>query len=224
MSKLLVADDEPRVVRLLSRCLVADGHTVVTASDGLEALQALREHDIELVLLDVVMPRCNGLQFLTELGKLEAPPPVIVLSAVNEVRARVLALDRGAVDFVQKPFHTAELLARVRRHLLPVPRQRAGSEDRYLAAGGLEVDLERRRVRGEGGEVVLSEREFGLLVHLMRQQGDVCRKEDLLRDLWGADSDPGSNVVEVCVRRVRAKLGRPPIETVRGVGYCFTGQ
>jgi DNA-binding response OmpR family regulator len=196
----------------------------VTAGDGAAALEVLREHDVDLVLLDMVMPRCNGLQVLTELRKDDKAPPVIVLSAVNEVAARVQALDRGAVDFVQKPFHTAELMARVRRNLVHVPRQRSSSDDRFLKAGGLELDLDRRRARGKDFDVVLTEREFGLLAHLMRRQGDVCRKDELLHDIWGLEFDPGSNVIEVCMRRLRTKLGEPPIETVRGVGYCFYGE
>lgn len=222
MSKLLVVDDEPRVVSFLTRFLVAEGHSVVTAADGLVALQRLRDQEVDLVLLDLVMPRCSGLQVLGDLAKREeAAPPVIVLSAVNEVAARVQALDRGAVDFVQKPFHVAELVARVRRHLMHVPQQREGSHDRFLAAGGIELDLDRRRARGSGFDVVLTEREFGLLAHLMRRHGDVCRKDELLHDVWGLEFDPGSNVIEVCMRRLRTKLGEPPIETVRGVGYCF---
>lgn len=224
MSKLLVADDEPRVVSVLSRFLSAEGHSVLTARDGAEALEVLREQTVDLVLLDMVMPRCNGLQVLTELRKVDSAPPVIVLSAVNEVAARVQALDRGAVDFVQKPFHTAELMARVRRNLVHVPRERSSSDDRFLKAGGLELDLDRRRARGGDFDVVLTEREFGLLAHLMRRQGDVCRKDELLHDIWGLEFDPGSNVVEVCMRRLRTKLGEPPIETVRGVGYCFYGE
>ena len=222
MSKLLVVDDEPRVVSFLTRFLVAEGHSVITAEDGLVALEKLREHTVELVLLDMVMPRCSGLHVLGELAKGDQPgPPVIVLSAVNEIAARVQALDRGAVDFIQKPFHAAELIARVRRHLVHVPAQRNGSHDRFLTAGSIALDLDRRRARGAGFDVVLTQREFGLLAHLMRRRGDVCRKDELLHDVWGLEFDPGSNVVEVCMRRLRTKLGEPPIETIRGVGYCF---
>ncbi len=224
MGRLLVVDDEPGVVRFLTRFLVAEGHSVVTAEDGLVGLERISEHDIELVLLDLVMPRCNGLQMLGELSRREQPmPPVIVLSAVNEVAARVQALDRGAVDFVQKPIHGAELVARVRRHLVRVPHQREESHERYLTAGGIALDLDRRRARGAALDVVLTEREFGLLAHLMRRRGDVCRKDELLHDIWGLEFDPGSNVIEVCMRRLRIKLGEPPIETIRGVGYCFYG-
>lgn len=224
MANLLVVDDEPRVVSLLTRFLVAEGHSVVGAADGVRALERMREREVDMVLLDLVMPQCNGLQVLQGMADLPGtPPPVIVLSAVNEVAARVQALDRGAVDFVQKPFHAAELVARVRRHLTAAPVARSSAPQRFILAGGVELDLDRRRARGNDFDVVLTEREFGLLAHLMRRQGDVCRKDELLHDIWGLDFDPGSNVVEVCMRRLRTKLGEPPIETVRGVGYCFYG-
>ena len=224
MSTLLVVDDEPRVVTLLTRFLVAEGHSVITAPDGLAALELLRDKQVDLILLDLVMPRCNGLQLLGRLVEtLQDQPPVIVLSCVNEVAARVQALDRGAVDFVQKPFHTSELMARVRRHLRALPSPREHGDDRFLTAGGLRLDLDRRRASGSGFDVVLTEREFGLLAHLMRRRGEVCRKDELLHDIWGLEFDPGSNVVEVCMRRLRSKLDEPPIETIRGVGYCFYG-
>jgi DNA-binding response OmpR family regulator len=222
MANLLVVDDEPRVISFLTRFLVAEGHSVTGASDGTRALQRLDERAVDLVLLDLVMPHCNGLQVLKELTSRDGvPPPVIVLSAVNEVAARVQALDRGAVDFVQKPFHAAELVARIRRHLAATPTNHAVGQDRYIVAGGLELDLDRRRARSGSIDVMLTEREFGLLAHLMRRQGDVCRRDELLHDIWGLDFDPGSNVVEACMRRLRTKLGDPPIETIRGVGYCF---
>ena len=147
---------------------------------------------------------------------------MLVLSAVNDVATRVESLDLGAVDFVTKPFHTSELLARVRRHLTVTP-VREVDQSRHLVGGGIRLDLERRRATVDGMEVVLSEREFAMLAHLMRRRGSVCRRDELLHDIWGLDDDPGSNVVDVCVRRLRKRLGRPPIETVRGVGYCFYG-
>ncbi len=221
MSNVLVVDDEAHVVRFLTRFLVAEGHSVLSAHDGREAIETLSADPVDLVLLDLVMPRCSGLEVLSTMARLELTQPVIVLSAVNEVGARVQALDRGAVDFVSKPFHAAELLARVRRHLVRVPQQRRHDHERYLTAGGIQLDLDRRRARKGALDVVLTEREFGLLAHLMRRQGDVCRKDELLHDIWGLEFDPGSNVIEVCMRRLRTKLDDPPIETVRGIGYCY---
>lgn len=218
----MVVDDEERIRTMLCRLMASQGHSTLAASDGDIALQRLREHQVDLVLLDLVMPRTNGLHLLTALGGTEAVPPVIVLSAVTDVAARVKSLDLGAVDFVTKPFHSAELVARVRRSLARTAPLRPRTA-RYLEGGGIRLDLDRRRARVHDVEVALTEREFGLLAHLMRRRGDVCTRDELLHDVWGLDFDPGSNVVEVCVRRLRTKLLDPPIETIRSVGYCFDG-
>src|SRR3954447_6667155 len=220
MSTVLVVDDEQRVRSFLTRSLTGEGYSVLTAGDGAEALRILAEGGVDLVLLDVMMPRCNGMQVLGRLSQRQDPTPVIVLSAVTDVAARVQALDQGAVDFVGKPFHTAEMVARVRRHLADAPKRR--KDERYLAAAGIRLDLDRRRVQTEEGEVVLTEREFGLLTHLMRRPGEVCRREELLQNVWGLHFDAGSNVVEACVRRIRTKVPGLPVETVRGVGYCLS--
>jgi DNA-binding response OmpR family regulator len=221
MSTVMVVDDEERIRTLLTRTLTSEGHTVVAASDGESALEQLAVAEVDLVLLDLVMPRSSGLSVLSSLRLRDDDTPVIVLSGVTDIAARVQALDRGAVDFVPKPFHNAELVARVRRHLTSKPAQ---TDHRYLKAGGIQLDLDRRRARVAGREVILSEREFSLLAHLMRRRGDVCQREELLHDVWGLDFDPGSNVVEVCIGRLRGKLQPdPPIETIRSVGYCFNG-
>lgn len=218
MSKVLVVDDEERLRSMLCRLLAGDGHETVAAPDGRRALERLTEEQVDLVLLDLVMPQTQGLQVLASMRERGSQTPVIVLSAVSDVAARVKALELGAVDFVGKPFHSAELIARVRRNLQArVPEQR----QRFLEGGGIRLDLHRRRAHVHDTDVVLTERELGLLSHLMRRRGDVCTREELLHDVWGLDFDPGSNVVEVCVRRLRVKLVDPPIETVRAVGYCF---
>lgn len=222
MAKILVADDEELVRTFLTRSLAAEGHSIVAVSDGQAALDYLAAESASLVLLDIAMPRRNGLMVLSELREREDGTPVIVLSAVTEVAARVQALERGAVDFVTKPFHTAELVARVRRHLVGVPQQRQ-EQQRYLTAGAITLDLDRRKVRLGSTEVSLTEREFALLAHMMRRRGDVCRRDELLNDIWGHAFGPNSNVVDVCVGRLRGKLANLPVETIRGVGYCFYG-
>jgi len=219
MSTVLVVDDEPRVRAFLARSLTGEGHTVVTAGDGTEAMTRLAAGDVDLVLLDVMMPRCNGMQVLSMMGRRKDTTPVIVLSAVTDVAARVRALDSGAVDFVGKPFHTAEVVARVRRQLAASPERHP--RQRFPMAGGVRLDLDRRRVQTMDGEVALTEREFDLLAHLLHRRGHVCGREELLREVWGRDDDPGSNVVEACVRRLRIKLPDVPVETVRGLGYSF---
>jgi DNA-binding response OmpR family regulator len=220
MACILAVDDETRVLTFLTRCLTEEGHHVLTAVDGRAGLDLMDQERVGMMLLDLMMPRLTGLQVLDVLKDRPATPPVIVLSAAADIAARVQALDRGAVDFVGKPFHVAELTARIRRHLENPPSPQQG-DTRHLSAGGITLDLERRRARVRDRDVVLSAREFTLLAHLMRRCGDVCGRDELLHDVWGLDFDPGTNVLEVCVRRIRNKLEDPPIETVRGVGYCF---
>ncbi|MDH2413975.1 response regulator transcription factor [Nocardioides sp. CER19] len=222
MSKILVADDEDRVRTFLSRSLVSNGHSVVAVPDGQAALDAMDAESISLALLDIVMPYRNGLQVLTELRERGDNTPVIVLSAVTQVAARVQALDHGAVDFVVKPFHPSELMARVRRHIVQAPELRHGG-DRYLTSADIVLDLDRRKARVGRAEVSLTEREFSMLAHLMRRRGDVCRRDELLNDIWGEAFGPSSNVVDVCVGRLRNKMRELPVETIRGVGYCFYG-
>jgi len=221
MATVMVVDDEPRIRTYLNRSLSAQGHTVFEAADGQAALDELELHEVDLMLLDLAMPGCSGLGVLSALHLRETSPPVIVLSAATDVSSRIRALDKGAVDVVMKPFSTAELSARIRRqlqHKTPSP----SGEQRFLEAGGVQLDLHRRRAVTADGSVSLTEREFALLAHLMRRSDNVCSREELLHDVWGLDFDPGSNVVDVCVRRLRSKLlPDPPIETVRGAGYCF---
>jgi len=222
MSTVLIVDDEERVRTFLHRALASQGHTVLAAGSGREALEVLEgPQHVDLMLLDIVMPEMNGLQCLSAMAEATQQPPVIVLSGVSDVAARVTALDRGAVDFVGKPFHLSELMARTRRHLAGGPKVRV--DERFLECGSLRLDVDRRRAHTAAGETVLAEREAALLAHLMRRRGDVCRKDELLHDVWGLDFDPGSNVLEVCLRRLRGKLDDLPVETVRGVGYCFVG-
>ncbi len=219
MATVMVVDDEERIRGLLSKSLSSEGHSVVTAATAHAALDRLAGGGIDLVLLDLVMPGPSGLAMLKEMRDRRDMPPVIVLSGVTDVGARVQALDNGAVDVVAKPFSLTELLARVRRN---VGRAAPTREDHVLAVAGVRLDLGRRRASFHDSSVALTEREFTLLAHLMRRRGQVCRREELLHDVWGLEFDPGSNVVEVCVGRLRSKLGQDlPVETVRGVGYCF---
>ena len=219
MAVVLVVDDEERIRGLLSRSLSSEGHSVVSAPSATAALDRLQHTSVDLVLLDLVMPGGSGFSVLRTMSERHDPTPVIVLSGVTDVATRVQALDQGAVDIVAKPFSLTELLARVRRN---VGQARAASEEHALDVGELHLDLDRRRATHRGVSVSLTGREFALLTHLMRRQGQVCTRDELLRDVWHLDFDPGSNVVEVCVGRLRSKLGPDiPIETVRRVGYCL---
>ncbi len=206
---------------MLNRSLSAQGHTVYEASNGQAALDQLDSHDVDMILLDLAMPRRGGLDVLHVLKARESSPPVIVLTATTDISARIQALDRGAVDVVVKPFSISELAARIRRHL-GSPTSTPHGEHRYIELGGVKLDLQRRRAVTAHGPVTLTGREFALLAHLMRRANNVCSREELLHDIWNLDHDPNNKVVDVCVGRLRMKLQpTPPIETVRGVGYCF---
>ncbi len=217
MATVMVVDDEERVRTLLAKSLSSQGHTVVTAASASAAIDRLESKAVDLVVLDLVMPGLGGLAVLNAMNESKRTTPVIVLSGVTDVASRVEALDRGAVDVVSKPFSLTELLARVRRN---VGLTRTMPDDRCLEVGGIRLDVGRRRATFRSVSASLTEREVSLLAHLMRRAGQVCHREELLHDVWQLDFDPGSNVVEVCVGRLRAKLGQDiPIETLRGVGY-----
>ncbi len=220
MASILIVDDEVKLRTLLSRDLSAAGHQPVPVADGETACDYLDSHRVDLVLLDLVMPGIDGLTVLQHVHELPAGPPVVVLSGVGHVGARVQAINSGAVDYVTKPFVLAELMARVNRHL-GTPHERT-EDGRYLSHHGFRLDTHRRILLLPDGVRPLSERETAVLAHLLRRRGDVCGREELLHDIWGYDFDPGSNVLDVCVARLRTKLpSLTTIETVRGVGYCI---
>lgn len=212
-ARLLVVDDEPRILDFLRRALTAHGFVVETASDGREALRALGQTDYDLVLLDLMMPGIDGVAVIREARANGGCPPVLVLSARSDLRVKVRCLDLGAADYLSKPFALAELVARIR------VRVRESSEAHLVHRVGISLDVAQRTADVGEGPVRLSEREFALLQRLMRNPGGICSREELLNDVWGYAFDPGTNVVDVCVRRLRAKLGNELVETARNAGY-----
>jgi DNA-binding response OmpR family regulator len=217
--RILVVEDEQTLADFVARSLAADGHSVVVAHDGPAGQERALGQDIELVLLDVMLPGRSGLDVLRAVRARRPDLPVILVSARDEVSARVEGLDLGADDYIVKPFWLEELRARVRAQLRG-PRQRSAAR---LEAGELAVDLNTRRVTHAGHEIALSAREYGLLVYLLRHPDQVLSREQLLHAVWGLDFDPRTKVLDVYVGYLRRKLataGRPaPIETVRQVGY-----
>lgn len=220
MARVLVVDDEPRICRFVSRALAAHGHTVETAASGEDALERAAARAFDLVVLDLLLPGIDGFQVLHNLLAQDAGARVLVLSAVGDVDARVHSLRAGAVDYLGKPFAVAELIARVDARLAEVQPPRAA--ERWLEVGPVRLDIQRRVLSVGGRSTSLSQREFVLLVHLMRRADEVCTRDELLADVWGLCFDPRSNVVDVYVRRLRSKLRDDHIETVRNVGYCFS--
>ena len=217
--RILVVEDERTLAGFIEQSLQADGYAVTVANDGehgeLEALTG----DYGLVLLDVMLPGKNGLQVLDAIRARKPELPVIVLTARGAIEQKVEGLDRGANDYVTKPFSFEELLARVRAQVR-APTQREAS---VLEAGDIHLDLRTRRVERDGREVRLTAREFELLAYLARHPDQVLSREQILNAVWGFDFDPGTKVLEVYIGYLRRKLGgddgAEPIETVRNVGY-----
>jgi two-component system copper resistance phosphate regulon response regulator CusR len=215
MARVLVVDDEPRIVSFLGRALTAYGHGVDAARDGPRGLELASSGAYRVVILDLRLPGIDGVEVLRRTIAARPEQQVIVLSARADIETKVLCLDLGAVDYVTKPFSLAEVLARVRRALGTT------SGERVLRAGPVTLDLQRRVVEVGGEPVPLTGREFLLLRHLMLQRDEVCTREELLSEVWGYSFDPGTNIVDVCVLRLRAKVGAERIETIRNVGYAF---
>ena len=213
-TRILLIDDEQRILDFVSRGLEAEGYSVEVAADGDAGLRAALDQAHDLVILDLLLPDRGGHDVLRELVRQRPGEPVIVLSALSDAASKVSSLELGAEDYLAKPFSFEELLARVRARL-----RDARSRPTMLAVGGLSLDLITRQARNESGRVQLAEREFLLLRELMSRAGDTLSKDWLLAAVWGYRFDPGSNVVDVYVRRLRAKIGGDAIKTVRGEGY-----
>ena len=213
-ARILLIDDEAGIRNFVSRGLRDEGFTVDLAPDGGAGLKAALGPPYDLIILDLLLPDLGGIEVLRGLIRQHPGQTVIVLSALGDTPSKVASLEAGADDYLVKPFSFEELLARVRARL-----RDARSVRTRLTAGPLTLDLIAHQVQTESGRVLLAEREFLLLRELMSSAGDTVSKERLLETVWGYRFDPGSNVVDVYVRRLRAKIGGEAIKTVRGEGY-----
>jgi DNA-binding response OmpR family regulator len=213
-ARILLIDDEPGIRNFVSRGMRGEGFTVDLASDGDAGIKAALGPPYDLIILDLLLPDLSGIDVLRRLIRQHPGQPVIVLSALGDTPSKVASLEAGAEDYLVKPFSFEELLARVRARLRDARLVRT-----RLTAGPLTLDLIAHQVQTESGRVLLAEREFLLLRELMSSAGDTVSKERLLATVWGYRFDPGSNVVDVYVRRLRAKIGGDAIKTVRGEGY-----
>lgn len=216
MTRILLAEDEPRISSFVARGLNAAGYTTIVVDDGAAALECALEQSIDLVILDIGLPTMDGFEVLEHLRGQGSTVPVIMLTARSSTRDTVTGLDAGANDYISKPFKFDELMARVRSRLR---EGSATASDTALAHGGVSLDLLSRRVTVDDRTVDLSAREFALAEQFLRNPGQVMSREQLLSRVWDIDHDPGSNLVDVYVRYLRGKLGSDHIETVRGTGY-----
>jgi DNA-binding response OmpR family regulator len=214
-ARLLVIDDEPKIRDFVARALGAVGYAIDFAISGEDGLRCASVGDYDLVILDLVMPDLDGREVLAQLRRDRPDQAVLVLSCLSDVTTKVDCLELGALDYLTKPFSLAELLARVRVRL----RDHAQPVNEILRAGELVLDFGRLEANLGHGPVALTRLEFLLLRELMEHAGQSVGKSQLLASVWGYEFDPGSNVVDVCVRRLRSKLGFDLIKTVRGEGY-----
>lgn len=220
--KILIVEDEVKTGDYLQQGLREAGFTVELANNGPDGLHLALEGDHDLVILDVMLPGLDGWQILKNIRRQGKEMPVLFLTARDQVDDRVKGLELGADDYLVKPFSFAELLARVRTILR---RGRGGTEATILQVADLELDLLRRRVIRSGRRIDLTVKEFGLLELLMRRTGEVLPRSLIASQVWDMNFDSDTNVIEVAVRRLRAKIDDGHelklINTVRGMGYVL---
>lgn len=220
MTRILIAEDEERIVSFIEKGLRSSGYVTTAVFDGHDALAYARDDDFDLLILDLGLPGLDGQSVLRKLRERGERLPVIVLTARDSVADTVAGLEGGADDYMTKPFRFEELLARIRVRLRA---DTAAVEATVLEHGGLTLDLRTRRATRGGTTVELTAREFALVETMLRHPDQVLSREQLLSHVWGYDFDPGSNVVDVYIRYLRRKLGSDVVETVRGMGYRLTG-
>lgn len=226
-ARVLVVEDDASILAGLELNLSMEGYQVVTAADGEAAVELLErpELDLDLALLDVMLPRKNGLEVLEVMRRLRPDLPVIILSARDTQGDKVEGLDLGADDYVTKPFGLPELLARINATLRRF-RRVSGAQAHVIAFGDVTIDTQARTVLRGGVPVELTTRELDLLVYFARSRGRVLTREQILRNVWGDDYEGTDRTVDNFVARLRTKIERDPehpehLETVRGVGYRF---
>jgi DNA-binding response OmpR family regulator len=222
--KLLIVEDEKRMVTLLRKGLEEEGHTVVCAGDGMEGLELARNQDFDVIILDVMMPKLDGYRVAEILRAEKIQSPVLMLTAKDAVEDIVQGLDLGADDYMTKPFSFQELLARLRA----IKRRKFSPQATALQVGDLSLNSATREVSRGGTSIALTRTEYGLLEHLMDRAGKVVPRERLIESVWGYDRDIEGNTLDAFMRLLRNKVdgeGRPKlIHTIRGVGYTIRSE
>ncbi len=220
--KVLVVEDDRRIASFLERGLAAEGYQVSVENDGRDGLERARQDDFELIILDRMLPYVDGLEITRLLREERRPSMILMLTAKDSLQDKIEGLKGGADDYLTKPFAFDELLAR----LVALRRRRSEIDhDGQLSIGPLTLDPQSRRVSRDGAPISLTVREFDLLRYLMSNPDKVVSRQRLLNSVWEYGYDPGTKIVDVYVRYLRAKIdteGTPSlIQTVRGVGYMM---
>ncbi len=222
--KLLVVEDEKRMVELLRKGLQEEGHTVVCASDGLEGLSLAKTYEFDAIILDIMMPKLNGYEVAKRLHRDKIPTPIIMLTAKDTVQDIVQGLDLGADDYLTKPFSFDELVARLRA----IKRRARVPQQTQLQVADLVLDPAKREVRRRGAMLFLTRTEYGLLEKLMDRAGTVVHRQFLIEAVWGFDREIEENTLDAFVRLLRNKVDgsgqKKLIHTVRGVGYMLRAE
>jgi DNA-binding response OmpR family regulator len=220
--KVLLIEDERKIADFVCAGLKEQGFAFEHCSDGVTGYARASEGDHDVIILDIMLPGRDGLSILKGLRRAGSATPVILLTARNELDDRIEGLNLGADDYLAKPFFVEELIARIQA----LVRRVSGERQNILASGDLKLDRITREVSWRGGKVELTGREFNLVEYLMRSPGRVLTRTQILEHVWGYDFDPSTNVVDVCIQRIRRKIAsiagdgeESPIESVRGVGY-----
>ncbi len=224
--KILLVEDEAGLIITLTDRLQSEGFDVKTAADGESGLALALAENFDLILLDVMMPKKNGLDVCRDLRQKGISTPILMLTAKGEILDKVLGLKLGADDYLTKPFEVIELMARIEALLRRSPNTNKGAIDSFRF-GDVSIDFRRAVIKKENAAVELSALEFKLLQYLIEHRGEVLKRDELLDEVWGYDAMPSTRTVDVHVAWLRQKLETNPkhpqfIQTVHGLGYKFT--
>lgn len=224
---ILVVEDESKIARFLELELKHEGYEVEIAYDGRSGLEKAQKGDIDLIILDLMLPLMSGIEVCRRIRKF-SDIPIIMLTAKDDISDKVTGLDSGADDYVTKPFAIEELLARIRVALKRKANAEKDSSDGNITAGKLVLHKMQHKVTFDGEEIKLSKKEYDLLLYLMENRGIVLDREKLIENVWGYDFIGDTNVTDVYIRYLRSKIdqrfGINYIKTIRGVGYIFESQ
>ncbi len=219
--KILLIEDEAKIAEFVIKGLSAAGYDVTHVDDGERGLTSVLAGTHDLVILDVMLPKLNGFDLLHQARGAAITTPVIILSAKVDLPDRLMGFEMGADDYLPKPFFVEELIARIKA----VMQRKMPEQVQQISLSHLTLDVVSHKVQWFDVTAVLSQREFSLLAFLMRSPGHIFSRQQILKHVWEINFDPETNVVDVCVRRIKRKLERgsngrvSPIESVRGVGY-----
>ncbi len=221
--RILLIEDEKKIADFVCTGFKEQGFLVEHRADGTAGFELAAQGGFDVIVLDIMLPGRDGLSILKSLRRAGDATPILLLTARNELDDRIEGFSQGADDYLAKPFYVEELVARVQALL----RRVSGERQNILAVADLKLDRITREVTWRDQSIDLTGREFNLLEYLMRSPGRVLTRTQILEHVWGYDFDPSTNVVDVCIQRIRRKLGalgaegESPIESVRGVGYRF---